>query len=57
MPEKLARLGYTWAALYEVVGEDSGARRLDCSVLDGRRNFVAFFGGEGTRTFLDTSPL
>ena len=57
MPEKLARPGYTWAAHYEVVGEDSGARRLDGSVSDGQRGFVAFFGGEDTRTFLNPSPV
>ena len=56
MPEKLARPGYTWAAHYEVVGGDGGARRLDGSDSDGQRGFVAFFGGEDTRTFLNPSP-
>ena len=57
IPEKLARPGYTWAAHYEVIGPDGGARSLAGGGLSQeQRGFVAFFGGEDTRTFLNPSP-
>lgn len=58
IPEKLARPGYTWAAHYE--GPPAEARSNassdaapDSSVSSG---FVALFGGDATRVFLDPSP-
>jgi len=50
IPEKLARPGYTWATHYagppSVTTDDGGER---CG-------YIAMFGGESTRTFLDPSP-
>lgn len=55
MPEKLARPGYTWAAHYEVV--DGGGTPISLAETEAEvRGFVALFGGEDTRTFLDPSP-
>jgi len=57
IPEKLARPGYTWAAHYEVIGTDGAPALLNGSVeSDDVRGFVALFGGEDTRTFLNPSP-
>ena len=44
MPEKLARPGYLWAAHYEIVHGGSGS------------GFLALFGAEAARAFLNPSP-
>jgi len=57
IPEKLARPGYNWAAHYELITADGGSAMLDGSIAYGEaRGYVALFGGEDTRTFLDPSP-
>lgn len=50
IPEKLARPGYIWAAHYEGPPSEEGA--------DGvvRHGFIALFGSDSTRVFLDPSP-
>ena len=47
IPEKLARPGYTWAAHF---------RGASTSGHPSANGFVAMFGGESTRTFLNPSP-
>jgi hypothetical protein len=47
VPEKLARPGYTWAAHY---------RLQEADPVTGASGFIALFGGETTRVFLDPSP-
>ena len=56
IPEKLARPGYTWASHYEVTDTDGKPKALDPSAASEQRGFVAFFGGDETRTFLNPSP-
>ncbi|MDC1286366.1 hypothetical protein N8198_00615 [Gammaproteobacteria bacterium] len=46
IPEKLARPGYTWAAHYQVVADDSSAAS----------RYVALFGGTDSRVFYNPSP-
>lgn len=63
IPEKLSRPGYRWAAHYE--NAPAGERfqkvldrlgRSDDPALASGTGFIALFGGETTRTFLDPSP-
>jgi hypothetical protein len=57
MPEKLARPGYTWAAHYEIITPDGRAAALSSDATgEDKRGFLAVFGGQDTRTFLDPSP-
>lgn len=49
VPEKLARPGYAWAAHFR------GAPHHADSVA-GSHGFIAMFGGDSTRVFLDPSP-
>ena len=57
MPEKLARPGYTWAAHYEVITSEGHPRSLlQGAAAREQRGFVALFGGNDTRAFLNPSP-
>ena len=57
IPEKLARPGYTWAAHYDVITPDGAPALLKGAAASGdARGFVALFGGDDTRTFLNPSP-
>ena len=47
IPEKLARLGYRWAAYFEAPSPSAN------SDLYG---YIGIFGGDSTRVFLDPSP-
>ena len=49
IPEKLGRPGYLWAVHYQ-----GHIGVLDHS--ENRRSYLALFGGNSTRTFLDPSP-
>lgn len=58
VPEKLARLGYTWAAHYEVVspsGEPATSQGTGAAG-PGELGYVALFGGLDTGIFLNPSP-
>ena len=61
IPEKLARPGYTWAAHYQLVtadGDPAVLATVSSSTPAGadHRGYVAIFGGEDTRVFLNPSP-
>ncbi len=57
IPEKLARPGYLWAAHYEVVtATGAPALRNGADASGDARGFLAIFGGDDTRTFLNPSP-
>jgi hypothetical protein len=57
IPEKLARPGYEWAAHYELITLDGRPALLDGTAASAKaRGFMAFFGGEDARTFLNPSP-
>lgn len=57
MPEKLARPGYLWAAHYEAITPDGAPALLNgIAASETSRGFIAVFGGEDTRTFLNPSP-
>ena len=57
IPEKLARPGYNWAAHYELISPEGQPVLLNGSdATAGVRGFIAIFGGDDSRTFLNPSP-
>ena len=56
IPEKLARPGYNWAAHYEVISPDGQVASLHGGEAREARGFLAIFGADDSRVFLNPSP-